>query len=208
MRAERAEREHDAFDVAAAQRGDGGRGARMRNRHELRAGERVDELHAEVADRADARMSDAHAAGILLRVIDELREALRAPAAHRQHARRARADAERHEIAHRVVRDALAVENDAKGERAVLREKDRLPVLASLRHARRGERAARAGAIHREHRRIEMFGHLFRHRARRDVGRVARRKRDNDVDGAVGKGMNRERRKETKKCKSHERIFS
>src|SRR5688572_16419516 len=127
MRAERAEREHDAFDVAAAQRGDGGRGARMRNRHELRAGERVDELHAEVADRADARMSDAHAAGILLRVLNELREALVGRvAAHRQHARRARADAERHEIAHRVVRDALAVENDAKGERAVLREKYRL----------------------------------------------------------------------------------
>ena len=133
VRAQRTERQHDAFDVLAAQCDDGRRGAGVGNRHQLRARERVDQLHAEIADRAGAGMADAHPARVLLRVLDQFREAPeRRVAAHDEDARRSRSGAERHQVAQRIVGSRLRVENGAKGERAVLREQDRLAVLLRL----------------------------------------------------------------------------
>jgi len=84
------ERQHDAFDVLSAQRDNGRGGTGVRNRHQLRTRERVDQLHAEITDRARARVTDAHLARVLLRVLDQLREGLvRSVAAHDEQARRA-----------------------------------------------------------------------------------------------------------------------
>ena len=186
--AQRAERKHDAFDLLSAQGDDGGGSAGIGNRRELRARERIDRLHAEVTDGAGAGVTDAHLARPALRVLDQLREGLvRGVAAHDEHARRARGGAERHQVPERVVADRLRVENGTKGERAVLREQDRVRVLPGLDDAGRADGAPGAGTIDREHRRLQQPRDLFAQGARGDVRGVPRGKRDDEADRA-GRG--------------------
>jgi len=70
LSAQRTERQYDAFDVFSAQCNDGRRSAGIRNPHEFRIRERVDQPHAEITDGAGAGVTNAHLARSLLRVLD------------------------------------------------------------------------------------------------------------------------------------------
>src|SRR5258706_10134577 len=188
--AQGAERQHYALYLPAAQGGDRRGRAGIWDAEQVRARKSVDQLHAEIADGTHAGMTDAHLARILLRVVDELREAfIRRVASHDQHARRARRQAERRQIAQRIVRSRLGIEHDAKGEGAVLREEKRLAVFLRLDDACRRHRTASARAIDRDHRRIQPFRDLLAHDARRHVRRIARRERNDDIDRSIGKRL-------------------
>ena len=120
--------------------------------------------------------------GLLLRVFDQLREVpVRRVAAHDEDARRARGGAERHQIPERIVGDRLRVENGTKGERAVLREQNRVTVFSGLDDAVGADRAPGAGTIDREHRRLQQPRDLFAQGARGNVRGVARGQRNHET---------------------------
>ena len=189
VRAERAEREHDAFDVLTAQGRDGRRGAGIRHREQLRAGERVDQLDAEVADRARAGVADAHAAGLLLRVLDSS----------------ARVDKARR--CARPARSACATRCRAAPGRAPRRT---APPAARSPAGRSARCSARTGSSGRPSwpaprrwcrarrrppgdwsRRPDVFSALAissASSAHGDVGGIARRQRDDDVDRSIREG--------------------
>jgi hypothetical protein len=204
VRGQGTERGHDAFDVLSPQGGNGGARARVGNAHELDAGQVADQLHAQVTHRTHAGVTDAHGAGVLLRVLDQFHERLvRRIAAHHEHAGRTRAEAERHKVAERVVGNGWGVENGTKRERAVLGEQDGVAVLCGLDDAVGADRPPAARAIHDDDRRLEHPRDLVSHCSCADVGGIAWCERYHDADrpGRECLGMQMRRREDKREAK-------
>jgi hypothetical protein len=154
----------------------------VRHVHDIHARRVIQHFHREMRRRAGARRSIVELARLRFRERDEFLQVrgLHAGIEHEQ-VRRRSDERDRREILDRIVPE-LRVCGRRDHVRAGSAHREGVPVGRRARRDFGADGAARAAAIVDDHLLAERFGHALADEPRDDVGRSARRKRDDEAD--------------------------